>query len=170
MQDRTVVRPEMVSELRSINTDHLDSREVNDIECRALAMLRDHSLLPTRNSRKSNKSKPCRQDEHDTRTGKPPERPSNLTDDRVSSDDGPDSPDPNTAAKTMDVEQIVSPGRAVTINRRSMSREGEKEEARDPQAGKEEEQKEHDSQHGKTWMKVMQMEPNFTMSIREVRC
>ena len=75
IQDRTVVRPEIVSESRSRTTDHLDSREMNDVECRALAMLRDHSLLnPTRNSRKSNRSKPCRRDGHDAKTGKSPER------------------------------------------------------------------------------------------------
>ncbi len=131
-----------MSELRSRNTDHLDSREINDIECRALAMLRDHSLLnPARNSRKSNKSKPCRRDGHDTSMGKPPERSSNLTDDRISSDDGPDSLGTNTAAKDMDAEQTLSPGHATTLNRRStMPREGEEEEARDPQAGQKEEQ------------------------------
>ena len=108
---------DVVSELRSRNTDHLDSREVNDLVCKALAILRDESLLnPARNSRKSNTRKPCRRDGHDTKTGKSPERSSNLTDDRVSSDDGPDSSDPKTSAKGMDAEQIVSP---VTLNRRS---------------------------------------------------
>jgi len=120
MQDRTVVKPEIVSELRSRNTDHLDSREINDIEYRALAMLRDHSSLnPSRNSRKSNKSKPCRRDGHDTRTGKSPERFSDLTHDRASSDDEQDSLGPNTSAKDMDAEQTISPGRSVTLNRRS---------------------------------------------------
>ncbi len=120
IQDRTVVRPEIVSELRSRNTDHLDSREINDIECRALAMLREQSLLnPARNSRKSNKNKPCRREGHDTRTEKSPERLSNLTGDRVSSDDRQDRSDPNTSAKGMDAEQTVLPGRCITINRRS---------------------------------------------------
>ena len=120
IQDRTVVRPEIVSELRSRNTDHLDSREINDIECRALAMLREHSMLhPARNSRKSNKNKPCRRDGHDTRTEKSPERSPNPTDDRLSSDDGPDSSGPDTSARGMDVEQTVSPGRCNTLNRRS---------------------------------------------------
>ena len=125
IQGRTVVRPEIVSELRSRNTNHLDSREINDIECRALAMLREHSLLNTiRKSRKSNKSKPCRREEHDARTGTSPESSSNLADDQKSSDDGPDSPDPNTAWKDVDAEQTASPvraspGRAVTVNRRS---------------------------------------------------
>jgi len=119
IQDRTVVRPEIVSELRS-NTDHLDSREINDIGCRSLAMLRDHALLsPARNGRKSNKSKPCRRDGHDTKTGKSPERSSNLTEDRTGSNDGPDSSDPNTSAKDMDVEHTTSPGRCITLNRRS---------------------------------------------------
>ena len=82
IQDRINVRPERVSELRSRNTDHLDSRDVND----ALAMLRDHSLLNrTRNSRKSNNGKPCRRDGHDSRTEKSPERSSNVADDRISS-------------------------------------------------------------------------------------
>jgi len=87
-EDRTVVRPEIVSEVRSKNTDHLDSREINDIECRALAMLRDHTLLnPTRNSRKSNKSKPCRRDQHDTRTEKSPDRPtSQMTETALTTD------------------------------------------------------------------------------------
>ena len=85
IQDRTVVISEIVSELRSRNTDHLDSTEINDIECRALAMLREHSA-PARKSRKSSKDKPCRQDGHDTRTEKSPERSSNLTDDLISSD------------------------------------------------------------------------------------
>jgi len=146
IEDRTVVRPEIVSELRSRNTDHLDSREINDIECRALAMLRDHSLLnPARNSRESNKSKPCRRDQHDTRTEKLPDGSSNLTDDRNSSDDGPDGLGPDTTAKDMDVAQTASPGRAIRSNRRStrlsalrsMPREAEKEEARGRQAGKE---------------------------------
>ncbi len=120
IQDRTVVRPEIVSELRSRNTDHLDSREINDIECRALAMLREHSVLhPARNSRKSNKNKPCRRDGHDTRTEKSPERSPNPTDDRLSSDDGPDGSDPDTSARGMGVEQTVSPGRCTTLNRRS---------------------------------------------------
>ena len=44
---------------------------------------------------------------------------SNLTDIRNSSDDGPDSLDPNTTATDMDVEQTVSPGHAITPNRRS---------------------------------------------------
>ncbi len=120
IQDRTVVRPEIVSELRSRNTDHVDSREINDIECRALAMLREHSMLhPARNSRKSNKNKPCRRDGHDTRTEKSPERSPNPTDHRLSSDDGPVRSDPETPAKDMDVEQTVSPGRCTTLNRRS---------------------------------------------------
>ena len=106
--------------MRSRNTDHLDSREINDIECRALAMLREHSMLhPTRSSRKSNKHKPCRRDGHDTRTEKSPERSPNPTNDRLSSDDGPDSSDPDTSARGMDVEQTVSPGRCTTLNRRS---------------------------------------------------
>jgi len=140
IQDRTVVRPEIVSELRSRNTDHLDSREITDIECRALAMLREHSMLhPARNSRKSNKNKPCRRDGHDTRTETSPETSPNPTDDRLSSDDGPDSSDPDTSARGMDVEQTVSPGRCITLNRRStrLSMAREKEEARDPHAGKE---------------------------------
>ena len=120
IQDGTVVRPEIVSELRSRNTDHLDSREINDIECRALAMLREHSMLhPAGNSRKSNKNKPCRRDGHDTRTEKSPERSPNPTDDRLSSDDGPDGSDPDTSARGMSVEQTVSPGRCTTLNRRS---------------------------------------------------
>jgi len=98
----------------------LDSREINDIECRALAMLKDHSLLnPARNSRKSNKSKPCRRDQHDTRTEKLPDRSSNLKDDRNSSDDGPYGLVPDTAAKNMDVAQTASPGHAIRPNRRS---------------------------------------------------
>ena len=48
-----------------------------------------------------------------------PERSSNLTDDRISSDDGPDSLHPNTSAKDMDAEQAVSPGHSSTLNRRS---------------------------------------------------
>jgi len=152
IQDRTVVRPEIVSELRSRNTGHLDSREINDIECRALAMLREHSMLhPARNSRKSNKNKPCRQDGHDTRTTKPPERSSNFTDDRSSADDGPDSSDPDTSAKDMDTEQTVSPGRCITLNRRSTRLSAlqprEEEEVRDTHARKEEEQKKHGRQH-----------------------
>ena len=120
IEDRIVVRPEIVSELRSRNTDHLDSREINDIECRGLAMLRDHSLLkPARNSRKSNKSKPCRRDQHAARTEKLPDRSFNLTDDRKSSDDGSDGLDPDTTAKGMDVEQTAPPGHAVRPNRRS---------------------------------------------------
>ncbi|DBB17572.1 TPA: hypothetical protein ACH3X3_002627 [Trebouxia sp. C0006] len=83
-------------------------------------MLREHSMLqPAGNSRKSNKNKPCRRDGHDTRTEKSPERSSNFTDDRTSADDGPDSSDPDTSAKDMDTEQTVSPGRGITLNRRS---------------------------------------------------
>jgi len=113
-------------------------------------MLRDHTLLnPTRNSRKSNKSMPCRRGQHDTRTEKSPDRSSNLTDDRNSSDDGSNGLGPDTTAKSM--EQTAPPGHAVRPNRRSTRlsapREGEKEEARGPQAGKEEEQEEHNSQH-----------------------
>ena len=68
IQDRTA---EIMSELRSSNTDHLGSRETNDIEYRALAMLRDPSLLnPGHNSRKSNNSKLWGRHGHDTRTGK----------------------------------------------------------------------------------------------------
>jgi len=100
IEDRTVVRPEIVCELRSRNTDHLDSREINDIECRALAMLRDRSLLNSaRNSRKSNKSNQTQQTKYKAK---------------------------RTAVQC---------------------REGEKEEARGLQAGKEEEQEKHDSQH-----------------------
>ena len=83
IQDRTIVRPEIVSELRSRNPDHLDSREITDIGCRAI---------------------------HDTRTGKSPERSSNLIGDRVSSGDGPDSLDPNTSAKDRDAEHAFLPG------------------------------------------------------------
>ena len=120
IEDRIVVRPEIVSELRSRNTDHLDSREINDIECRALAMLRDHTLLnPTRNSRKRNKSMPCRRDQHDTRTERSPDRSSNLTGDRNSSDDGSNGPGPDRKAKCMDVERTAPPGHAVRPNRRS---------------------------------------------------
>ena len=100
IQDRPVVRPEIVSELRSRNTYHLDSREINDIECRALAMLREHSMLnPARNNRKSNKNKPCRREGHHIRTEKSLERSSNLTDDRISSDDGPDNLGPNISQR-----------------------------------------------------------------------
>ena len=102
------------------NTDHLDTREINDLECRALAMLRNQSLLnPARNRRKSNMSKPCRRDGHDTKTGKSPKRSTHVTGDRISCDDGPDSPDPNTLIIDMDAEQTVSPGRCITFNRRS---------------------------------------------------
>ena len=118
VQHRIVVRPEIMSELRSRNTDHLDSREINDIECRALAMLREHSMLnPACDSRKSNKNKPCRREGHDTRTEKSPERSSNPTDDRISSNDRQDSSDSNTSAKGMDAEQTVPPGRCITLNR-----------------------------------------------------
>ena len=118
-------------------------------------MLGEHSMLnPAPNSRKKNKSKPCRRDGHDTRTEKSPESSSNLTDDRISSDDGPDSLGPTTSAEDMDAEQPVSPGRAITVNRRStrlsVLREGENGEARDPQAGKEEEQKTQDRVQGTT--------------------
>ena len=111
-----------MSELRSGNTDHLESREINDIECRALAMLReqDQSMLnSTRNSRKSNKNKPCRREGHDTRTEKSPERSFNLTDDRISSDDRQDKSESITSAKGMDAEQTVPPGRCTALNRRS---------------------------------------------------
>ncbi len=104
-------------------------------------MLREHSMLnPARNSRKSNKNKPCRREGQDTRTEKSPERSSNLTDDRVSSDDRQDRSDPNTSAKGMDAEQIVPPGRCITLQqtkyeaKRTAAMPREKEEARDPQA------------------------------------
>lgn len=91
IEDRNVVSPiQVVSEVRSRNTDYLDSREINDInvDCRALAMLRDPSTTnPARNSRKSSKSNPCRRDRHDTVMEKLPDRSSNFTDDRNSSDD-----------------------------------------------------------------------------------
>ena len=178
IQDRIVVRPEIVSELRSRNTDHLDSREINDIECRALAMLREHSMLhPARNSRKSNKNKPCRRDGHDTRTEKSPERSPNPTDDRLSSDDGPDSSDPDTSARAMDVEHTVSPGRCITLNRRStrLSHAKRKRGSTRPTSRKrgraeETRQAAQSTRQGKTWMKEMQMGPNFTMSIREGNC
>ena len=93
---------------------------MNDIECRALAMLREHSMLnPARNSRKSNKNKPCRRGGHDTRTEKSLERLSNLTDDRSSYDDRQDSSDRNTSVKGMDAERLVPPVRCITLNRRS---------------------------------------------------
>jgi len=117
IEDRTVVRPEIVSELRSRNTD---SREINDVECRALAMLRDHSMLiPARNSRKSNKSKPCRRDRHNTTTEKLADGSSNLIGDRNSSDDGLDGVGPDAIAKGMEMEQTAPPGLAVRPNRRS---------------------------------------------------
>lgn len=47
IEDRTVVRPENGSDLGSRNTNQLDFREINDNECRALARLRDHSILIT---------------------------------------------------------------------------------------------------------------------------
>ena len=112
-----------MSELLSRNNDHLDSREINDIKCRALAMLRDRSLLnPARNSRNSSKSKPCRRDQHDTRTEKLPDTSSHLTDDRNSSHDGPDGLGPDTTVKDMDVEQSASSGHAIRPNRRSALR------------------------------------------------
>ncbi len=46
IDDRTVVRQEIVSKLRSRSTDNIDSRDLSDTECGALAMLaalRDHS-------------------------------------------------------------------------------------------------------------------------------
>ncbi len=111
IQDRTVVRLEVVSELRCRSIDH-------DIECRALAMLRDHSVLNL-TQQKRNKSKPCRRDGHDTRTGKSPERSSSLTSDQISSDNGPDSLHCNTSAKDMDARQAVSPGHASILDRRT---------------------------------------------------
>lgn len=53
IEDRAVVRPEVVSELGSRSTNHLNFNEINDNECRALVMVRDHStLISARNSRK----------------------------------------------------------------------------------------------------------------------
>ena len=166
IEDRTVVRPEIVSELRSRNTDHLDSTEINDIECRALAMLRDLSLLkPARNSRKSNNSKPCRRDRHDTRTEKLPDRSFNLTDDRNSSDDGSDDLGPDATAKGMDVEQNSPPGQAVGPNRRSTRLSAlqsvrqpgqEKVKKRKHEAGKREKRKSRRSMTGSTEYKARQ--------------
>ena len=120
MEDRVVVRPEIVSELCSRNTDHLDSREINDIECKALAMLRDHALLnSTRNNRKNNMSKPCRREQHDTRTEKSPGRSFNPTEDRDSSEDEPDGLGLNPTVTEMEVERTSLPGYSRRPNSRT---------------------------------------------------
>ena len=166
-EDRVVVRPEIVSKLRvrSRDTDHFDSKEINDIECKALAMLRDHTLLnPTRNNRRSNMSKPCRREQHDTRTEMTPGRSFNSTEDRDSFEDEPDGLGLNPKVTEMEVERTSLPGylrrpNSRTTKLRSMQRR---------EGGKQKKMKGRRSMtidtEYKTWKKVVQMEPGLTMS------